>query len=154
MSFVPYDGSVKVKADSHDFSARTGYLHWSNIPLGESALQMRFDKKISLMACWLVQLPIKVQLNSMLFAKTLARKDIAFVSEKKAFVADQHKVSKTAQSSIDGEDEFKSKAQVMTLMVRLNTGYLSHDISWNFLIADSGCGPRIRVAFQLFLHLS
>ena len=62
-----------------------------------------------------------MQLNSILFAKTLVRKDVASASG--AAAVDNAEASQAARASEDTgdkkkeeEDEFSSKAQIMTLM--------------------------------------
>lgn len=84
-------------------------------------------------ATTLVQVRFKIQLNSVLFAKTLVRKDIASSaaskadsngdSNRKAATGNQttapesgNKESQTKNKSTEEEDDFSSKAQIMTLM--------------------------------------
>ncbi|KAI0066796.1 multidrug resistance-associated ABC transporter [Artomyces pyxidatus] len=69
-----------------------------------------------------LQVSIKVQLNSILFAKTLVRKDVASSAAPTSKDKDKDK-AKTAGTSDDAasdkkedEDDFSSKAQIMTLM--------------------------------------
>ncbi|KAG6805242.1 hypothetical protein H0H93_005250 [Arthromyces matolae] len=57
-----------------------------------------------------IQVRLKIQLNSILFAKTLVRKDVA--SSAPASKTD----SSDGEEKKDGDDDFSSKAQVMTLM--------------------------------------
>ena len=64
-----------------------------------------------------LQVSIRVQLNSILFAKTLVRKDIASsssLSDNKA--KDKIDTDTASESSEDEQGEFSSKAQIMTLM--------------------------------------
>ena len=71
-----------------------------------------------------LQVRIRVQLNTILFAKTLVRKDIA--SSSAASSTSDDKPKPTVQASDDAEStkkdeeeeeaEFSSKAQIMTLM--------------------------------------
>ena len=64
-----------------------------------------------------LQVSIRVQLNSILFAKTLVRKDIASsssLSENKA--KDDTDAASESSEKQDGQGEFSSKAQIMTLM--------------------------------------
>ena len=64
-----------------------------------------------------VQVSFRIQLNSILFAKTLVRKNIAAASPPKTGTGtDEEPDKKTGEGDIDEEDEFSSKAQVMTLM--------------------------------------
>lgn len=57
---------------------------------------------------------MRIQLNSILFAKTLVRKDVASSSSSDTADADKDKDKK--EDKKDGEDDFSSKAQIMTLM--------------------------------------
>ena len=64
-----------------------------------------------------LQVSIRAQLNSILFAKTLVRKDVASSSspsENKA--KDKNDSDTNSESSEKTEDDFSSKAQIMTLM--------------------------------------
>ena len=62
-----------------------------------------------------LQIRLKTQLNSVLFAKTLVRKDVASSAP-----APSSKVSESGNSDTESpekdEDSFSSKAQIMTLM--------------------------------------
>jgi hypothetical protein len=62
-----------------------------------------------------VQVSLRIQLNSILFAKTLVRKNIAAASPLKTG-SDKGSDKKSSEGDKDEEDEFSSKAQVMTLM--------------------------------------
>ena len=86
-------------------SVVTGQL-WS---LSTTSLQVRF----------------KVQLNSILFAKTLVRKDVASsagsstttdAEGEAAGSAAAAKPANAEETKKDGDDDFSSKAQIMTLM--------------------------------------
>jgi len=59
-----------------------------------------------------------VELNSILFQKTLVRKDVASSSStnEDAKANDAAKKSDATSETKDEEDEFSSKAQIMTLM--------------------------------------
>ncbi|KAL5499202.1 hypothetical protein ACEPAH_1720 [Sanghuangporus vaninii] len=59
-----------------------------------------------------LQVSIRVQLNTILFAKTLVRKDIA----SSAVTSSESKDDKTSDKEKKDEGEFSSKAQIMTLM--------------------------------------
>ncbi|KAI0760574.1 multidrug resistance-associated ABC transporter [Fomes fomentarius] len=61
-----------------------------------------------------LQVRMRIQLNSILFAKTLVRKDVA--SSSSSDTADADKDMDKKEEKTDGEDEFSSKAQIMTLM--------------------------------------
>ena len=61
---------------------------------------------------------MRVQLNSILFAKTLVRKDVASSSgpsEKKARDKNNSDINAESSEKMD-DDDFSSKAQIMTLM--------------------------------------
>lgn len=62
-----------------------------------------------------VQVSFRIQLNSILFAKTLVRKNIAAASPLETGT-DEEPDKKTDEGDKDEEDEFTTKAQVMTLM--------------------------------------
>ncbi|RXW15952.1 hypothetical protein EST38_g9897, partial [Candolleomyces aberdarensis] len=66
-----------------------------------------------------MQVRLKVQLNTVLFSKTLVRKDVASSSskpeDKNAAPAEGGDAAKSTAAD-DDEDEFSSKAQIMTLM--------------------------------------
>ena len=65
------------------------------------------------MANTTVQIRLLIQLNSVLFAKTLVRKDVASSAPPPS-----SKDSENADTKVSAEDEdnFSSKAQIMTLM--------------------------------------
>ena len=71
---------------------------------------------------WLIssvttQLRLKVQLNSVLFAKTLVRKDVVSSAPPPSSEANENGKSVTGtQEKEKDEDSFSSKAQIMTLM--------------------------------------
>jgi hypothetical protein len=56
---------------------------------------------------------VRVQLNSVLFAKTLVRKDVASSAGTSSISTQEHGATGEAK---DDEDDFSSKAQIMTLM--------------------------------------
>jgi hypothetical protein len=66
------------------------------------------------------QVRLKIQLNSILFAKTLVRKDVASSSASASKDGAAAKTSNAPAASEEGskkeENEFQSKAQIMTLM--------------------------------------
>lgn len=64
-----------------------------------------------------VQLRLKVQLNSVLYAKTLVRKDVVSSAPPPSSEANEKGKSDTkTQEKERDEDSFSSKAQIMTLM--------------------------------------
>ncbi|PPR02009.1 hypothetical protein CVT24_011132 [Panaeolus cyanescens] len=69
------------------------------------------------LATTLIQVRLKIQLNSTLFAKTLVRKDVASSAPAQtAKPTDGENESESSDGKKDDEDDFSSKAQVMTLM--------------------------------------
>ncbi|PFH48697.1 hypothetical protein AMATHDRAFT_5550 [Amanita thiersii Skay4041] len=66
-------------------------------------------------ATTVVQVRVRIQLNSILFAKTLVRKSVATASTPKDDSGDKNDV-KDSKASDDDDGDFSSKAQVMTLM--------------------------------------
>ena len=62
-----------------------------------------------------LQVQIRVQLNSTLFAKTLVRKDVASSSASKP-QPEAGAEAAPAEGEKKEEDDFSSKAQIMTLM--------------------------------------
>ncbi|KAF8842919.1 P-loop containing nucleoside triphosphate hydrolase protein [Paxillus ammoniavirescens] len=90
-----------------------------------------------------VQVRLKIQLNTILFAKTLVRKDVASSSGTK----DKNKDG-GGKDVKDDEDDFSSKAQIMTLMTT-DVDRVS-DFSWHmFSLVDS---PVEIVIGTLFLY--
>ncbi|KAJ8520309.1 hypothetical protein ONZ45_g2846 [Pleurotus djamor] len=67
------------------------------------------------LATTIVQCRLRLQMNSILFAKTLVRKDVASSSTANAST-DDSKPKADAENKKDDEDDFSSKAQIMTLM--------------------------------------
>src|SRR5271155_5149784 len=64
-----------------------------------------------------VQVRLKIQLNSVLFAKTLVRKDVASSAPPPSTVVKTAENRKPdAETSEKNEEDFSSKAQIMTLM--------------------------------------
>lgn len=66
-----------------------------------------------------LQVRFKIQLNSILFAKTLVRKDVASSApstSKKTPTENGSTKSGDSDDKKDDEDDFSSKAQIMTLM--------------------------------------
>ena len=61
-----------------------------------------------------VQVRLKIQLNSVLFAKTLVRKDVASSAPPPPPSKDGENAN--TETSQEDEDNFSSKAQIMTLM--------------------------------------
>ncbi|KAF9225872.1 multidrug resistance-associated ABC transporter [Gyrodon lividus] len=89
-----------------------------------------------------VQVRLKIQLNTILFGKTLVRKDVASSSG----VTDKNKEG-GKDVTVD-EDDFSSKAQIMTLMTT-DVDRVS-DFSWHmFSLVDS---PVEIIIGTLFLH--
>lgn len=62
-----------------------------------------------------VQLRLRVQLNSVLYAKTLVRKDVVSSAPPPSSEANENGKSDTETQEKD-EDNFSSKAQIMTIM--------------------------------------
>ncbi len=63
-----------------------------------------------------IQVCLRVQLNSILFAKTLVRKDIASSAAPQQGDGAKDKANQEETAKKDDEGDFSSKAQVMTLM--------------------------------------
>ena len=59
---------------------------------------------------------LKIQLNSVLFAKTLVRKDVASSTLLPPSSKDSEDGNADIETSEEDEDNFSSKAQIMTLM--------------------------------------
>ncbi|KIK21279.1 hypothetical protein PISMIDRAFT_104265 [Pisolithus microcarpus 441] len=88
-----------------------------------------------------IQVRLRTQLNTVLFGKTLVRKDVASSSS----TADR---SKDGDTTKDDEDDFSSKAQIMTLMTT-DVDRVS-DFSWHmFSLVDS---PIEIVIGTIFLY--
>ena len=71
-------------------------------------------------ATTIIRTRLRTQLNTILFAKTLVRKDVVSSSGAPASVEKNDKNAKNADAESkdkdEKEDEFSSKAQIMTLM--------------------------------------
>lgn len=63
-----------------------------------------------------IQVRLRVQLNTILFAKTLVRKDIASSTAQQDNAGKNKTTSEEAATKKDDEDDFSTKAQIMTLM--------------------------------------
>lgn len=63
-----------------------------------------------------LQICLRVQLNTTLFAKTLVRKDVASSAPAQQGDAAKGKADQEETTKKDKDDDFSSKAQVMTLM--------------------------------------
>jgi hypothetical protein len=63
-----------------------------------------------------IQVRLKIQLNTLLFSKTLVRKDVASSAAKPADANAKGTENGGKAGKKDEEDEFSSKAQIMTLM--------------------------------------
>ncbi|KAG6333895.1 hypothetical protein ID866_5197 [Astraeus odoratus] len=91
-----------------------------------------------------IQVRLRIQLNTVLFGKTLVRKDVASSS---ATVDKSNDGDKAVSGNVD-EDDFSSKAQIMTLMTT-DVDRVS-DFSWHmFSLVDS---PVEIVIGTLFLY--
>lgn len=86
----------------------------------------------------MIQCRLRIQLNSILFAKTLVRKDIASSSPPQTTNNGEDEAESAAGSAkkLDG-NEFSSKAQIMTLMTT-DVDRVS-DFSWHLfaLVGES-----------------
>ena len=88
---------------------------------GFNALAFLFTNQMWSLSTTSLQVAIKVQLNSILFSKTLVRKDVASSAPSKSDKDDGDKSSTKSKKAKeeekkDEEGEFSSKAQIMTLM--------------------------------------
>jgi hypothetical protein len=88
-----------------------------------------------------LQVSIRVQLNSILFAKTLVRKDVASSSGQSENQTNSHNDPDAASESSekkDNEGDFSSKAQIMTLMTT-DVDRVS-EFSWHvFTLVGASC---------------
>lgn len=87
-----------------------------------------------------LQVSIKVQLNTLLYAKTLVRKDIASTAVASSVTGtDKDKQKSVEEKEKDDEGEFSSKAQIMTLMTT-DVDRVSEFAWHNFsLLGAAGC---------------
>ncbi|EDR07940.1 multidrug resistance-associated ABC transporter [Laccaria bicolor S238N-H82] len=93
---------------------------------------------------------IKIQLNTILFAKTLVRKDVASSAPPPSSTASKDNASDAATEGTkkDDEDDFSSKSQIMTLMTT-DVDRVS-DFAWHvFALVDS---PIEIVIGSIFLY--
>jgi hypothetical protein len=84
-------------------------------------MQVLIYEKTATGQLWLIssttiQLRLKVQLNSVLFAKTLVRKDVVSTAPPPSSANENGKSNTETQEKEKDEDNFSSKAQIMTLM--------------------------------------
>lgn len=95
-----------------------------------------------------LQVRMKIQLNSILFGKTLVRKDVASASAS----SDNSKADDTPKSTKQGDDEdekkdeesdFSSKAQIMTLMTT-DVDRVS-DFCWHWFALVGMCMMELRL---------
>ena len=107
------DGSIVL-----DFSLRTLFVTWV---IGPMFMTFPHELIFSIVTgqLWSVstttlQCRLRMQLNSILFAKTLVRKDVASSGSSNSESKDDDK--KDDDKKNDDENDFSSKAQVMTLM--------------------------------------
>ncbi|KAI5122627.1 hypothetical protein M0805_008716 [Coniferiporia weirii] len=91
-----------------------------------------------------LQVSIRVQLNTLLFAKTLVRKDIA----SSAIASQDKKKEEGTETGDDDEGEFSSKAQIMTLMTT-DVDRVAEFAWHNFSLLDS---PIEIVIGTIFLY--
>jgi hypothetical protein len=99
-----------------------------------------------------LQVSMRVQLNSILFAKTLARKDVASSSgpsENKN--ADRNDTDASSEDSEKEDGEFSSKAQIMTLMTT-DVDRVSEFCWHTFTLVGTSCVLAIPVAAALTCH--
>lgn len=84
-----------------------------------------------------IQCRLRIQLNSILFAKTLVRKDIASSSPPQSTNNGEDEVESVTGSAKKGDDnDFSSKAQIMTLMTT-DVDRVS-DFSWHLFALVGG----------------
>ena len=95
-----------------------------------------------------IQVRLRIQLNSILFAKTLVRKDVASSAPPPSTNKDISKLTldngQTNRETADNkdEDEFSSKAQIMTLMTT-DVDRVS-DLAWHAFALVGTLVSRIR----------
>ncbi|KAF9031702.1 multidrug resistance-associated ABC transporter [Hymenopellis radicata] len=101
---------------------------------GTNAISYLLTGQLWSLSTTFLQVRFKIQLNSILFAKTLVRKDVASTAPPpKSKNADGTKKKKEKK---DDEDDFSSKAQIMTLMTT-DVDRLS-EFAWHlFTLIDS-----------------
>lgn len=98
-----------------------------------------------------VQVRLRIQLNTILFAKTLVRKDIASSASSNQQQEDGAAAkSDSEETKKDDEDDFSSKAQIMTLMTT-DVDRVS-DFAWHvFSLVDSPI--EIAIGTYFLYHL-
>ncbi|KAH0581287.1 hypothetical protein H2248_012386 [Termitomyces sp. 'cryptogamus'] len=95
-----------------------------------------------------IQVRLKIQLNSILFSKTLVRKDVASSASAPTCKTDVTKTNGESAEKKDGDEDFSSKAQVMTLMTT-DVDRVS-ELAWHlFSLVDS---PIEIMIGSLFLY--
>ncbi|EKM77362.1 hypothetical protein AGABI1DRAFT_130448 [Agaricus bisporus var. burnettii JB137-S8] len=101
-----------LEVDSERTNIRWGWVHVFGLFMANAGTYLVTGQLWSL-ATTTIQVRIRIQLNSILFAKTLVRKDVA--SSAPASQEDTNDKADQEQKKED-EDDFSSKAQIMTLM--------------------------------------
>ncbi|KAH8986771.1 ATP-binding cassette transporter [Lactarius hatsudake] len=126
---------LETDPERHDRS--WGWFYSFGIFVGTASIYLVNGQMWSISSTTL-QVSIRVQLNSILFAKTLVRKDVASSSSPSDNKAKDKKIADTASESSkkDDEGDFSSKAQIMTLMTT-DVGRVG-EFSWHiFTLVDS-----------------
>ncbi|KAH8996013.1 ATP-binding cassette transporter [Lactarius akahatsu] len=126
---------LETDPERHDRS--WGWFYSFGIFVGTASIYLVNGQMWSISSMTL-QVSIRVQLNSILFAKTLVRKDVASSSSPSDDKAKDKNVTDTASESSEKDDEgdFSSKAQIMTLMTT-DVGRVG-EFSWHiFTLVDS-----------------
>ncbi|KAH9169799.1 ATP-binding cassette transporter [Lactarius sanguifluus] len=126
---------LETDPERHDRS--WGWFYSFGIFVGTASIYLVNGQMWSISSTTL-QVSIRVQLNSILFAKTLVRKDVASSSSPSDNKAKDKNITDTASESSEKDDEgdFSSKAQIMTLMTT-DVGRVG-EFSWHiFTLVDS-----------------
>jgi hypothetical protein len=88
-----------------------------------------------------VQVRLIIQLNSVLFAKTLVRKDVASSAPRLPSSKDSENAD--TETSKEDEDSFASKAQIMTLMT--TDVHRVSDFGWHIIALVGSCYLPLRL---------
>ncbi|KAH9018832.1 ATP-binding cassette transporter [Lactarius hengduanensis] len=126
---------LETDPERHDRS--WGWFYSFGIFVGTASIYLVNGQMWSISSTTL-QVSIRVQLNSILFAKTLVRKDVASSSSPSDNKAKDKNITDPASESSEKDDEgdFSSKAQIMTLMTT-DVGRVG-EFSWHiFTLVDS-----------------
>ncbi|KAG7448558.1 multidrug resistance-associated ABC transporter [Guyanagaster necrorhizus] len=139
-----------LEVDPERRDTRWGWVYVAGL-FGSNAISYLITGQLWSLSTTVLQVRFKIQLNTILFAKTLVRKDVASSApstSKKTPTDNGSSKSDVSDDKKDDEDDFSSKAQIMTLMTT-DVDRLS-EFAWHmFTLIDS---PIEIVIGSIFLY--